>query len=291
MDDDIEAHLEALGLPAGDRHDLPASDGRFSDGSAFKLELLPEGFGEYRELFDLAADHGVTVNRVTDTGGTAFDSDERIRKKCAVCRDHGAELLLAPGTGARNDTSQQKALGAMPGGGVRGMDAVVDAAREAERAADLGCRGFVLFDEGVYAVCRRLREAGDLPPETTFKVSSVHAVANPASLAAWTDRLGPRDSLNPVRDLTLPMLAAMRAATNRPLDVHAYWREHVARPLDAPGIVRAAAPVYLKNFRPDASLERRLLDSAALAREIGHAHSDLAQSSAGADDLGIPAAP
>lgn len=291
MADDIEPHLEDLGLPTGDRHDRPRSDHAFADGSHYKIEFLPEDIGEYRRLFDAADDHGVTVNRVTDTSGTVFASDERIREKCRLCRENDAELLLAPGLGERNDTSQQKSVGGMPMGTTRGMDALRDTVEEAQRIADLGCRGFVLFDPGVYTVCARLREAGDLPADTTIKLSSLLAVANAGTLAFWDERMAPRDSLNPVRDLTVPMLAAMRSVTARPLDIHAFWKDHVARTFDAPEIARVAAPVYLKNYRPGIDLEERLLHSASAVREIERTHPDLDQSPAGGDDLGIPAEP
>ena len=57
------------------------------------------------------------------------------------------------------------------------------------------------------------------------------------------------DSINPVRDIQLQMLAAMRQAISVPLDVHT---ENPAssggfiRHYEAPEMIRVGAPIYLK---------------------------------------------
>ena len=57
------------------------------------------------------------------------------------------------------------------------------------------------------------------------------------------------DSINPVRDLSLDMLCALRASVSVPLDVHTDCPEGSGgfiRTYEAPEIVRCCAPVYLK---------------------------------------------
>jgi predicted deacylase len=62
------------------------------------------------------------------------------------------------------------------------------------------------------------------------------------------EKLG-ADSINPVRDLQLPMLAAIRQAIDIPIDLHT---ENPAssggfiRHYEVPEMIRVAAPLYLK---------------------------------------------
>jgi hypothetical protein len=245
----VRAYLESIDFPSRDDYDLSTSEAAFPDGSDYKIELLPTSVAEYEELIDRGADE-VPVNKFIDVTGTVFDSDATIREKCELAREAGVQLLMEPEKGHDpSDVSQQMALGAMPGGTVRGVDNLVNTLAEVKRAAELGVRGFNLQDEGVLRVCLKMREDGELPPDTLLKVSSAFNVANPSSLAFWADHLDATDSVNPARDLTIPMLGALRAVTDQPIDVHAFWHEDVVRTHDMPEIVRVAASVSVKNYR------------------------------------------
>ena len=59
-----------------------------------------------------------------------------------------------------------------------------------------------------------MRKAGELPANMKFKNSAHNGHGNPASFKLL-ESLG-ADSINPVRDLSLPMLAALRQAVNVP---------------------------------------------------------------------------
>jgi hypothetical protein len=57
------------------------------------------------------------------------------------------------------------------------------------------------------------------------------------------------DSINPVRDLTLPMIAALRQTVSVPLDVHTDnppASGGFIRVYEAPEMVRVGAPLHLK---------------------------------------------
>lgn len=117
------------------------------------------------------------------------------------------------------------------------------------RTSNLGCRGYIIYDEGLLDICLQMREDGVLPRNTTFKISALFSVANPSALKFWADYLNPTDSINPARNLAVSTLAAMRTVAEQPLDVHAYWRTSVVRTKDAAEIVRTSSPVYFKNAR------------------------------------------
>jgi hypothetical protein len=79
------------------------------------------------------------------------------------------------------------------------------------------------------------------------KVSVMLPAANPAA-ARVLERLG-ASTLNVPTDLTLPQLAAIRAAIDIPLDVYVEAPDNVGgfvRLHEIPQVIRVAAPVYLK---------------------------------------------
>jgi len=92
-----------------------------------------------------------------------------------------------------------------------------------------------------------MRKAGKLPKNMHFKLSAHVGHGNPASFK-MLENLG-ADSINPVRDLTLEMIAALRQAVKVPLDVHTDnppGSGGFIRVYEAAEMVRIAAPIHLK---------------------------------------------
>ena len=77
----------------------------------------------------------------------------------------------------------------------------------------------LVWDEGVLDILVKARAAGDVPTDSAYKVSVYTGHANPASIRIL-EELG-ADSLNPVGDLSRPMLGAIREAVTIPLDIWA----------------------------------------------------------------------
>lgn len=130
---------------------------------------------------------------------------------------------------------------------LRGQEQIVRAIEEVKRAAALGCRHFILYDEGCLYVLNEARKAGEIPQECRFKMSAHTGHGNPCS-AKLLENIG-ADSVNPVRDIQLQMLSAMRQAIEIPIDIHT---ENPAssggfiRHYEVPEMIRVAAPLYLK---------------------------------------------
>ncbi len=91
--------------------------------------------------------------------------------------------------------------------------------------------------------------------------------------------------------MTLPMLAAMRAVTDQPLDIHAYWGTSIARTLDTPEIVRVASPVYFKVslFGPGITYEDKFLQGLRVVETIQRYYPEAKQSKNGAKGTVLPA--
>jgi len=288
----VDNILRAMGLPTTEVYELPTSTKTFADGAHYRTEELPTTVDEYERTYALADEHGYVINRISDVRGTMFDSEEELLRKLQLAREHGSEVLMAPGPGEHPfDISQQAEIHQMVEGKLRGMDNVRHTLERLLRASELGCRGFLMYDEGVLLIALRMRQEGILPQETKFKISANVSVANAAALKFWFDLLDPQDDINPVRDLTLPMLAAMRQISDRALDIHVFHRATVARTMEDPEIVRIGSPVYLKNARsgPGMGVEARVRQGFRVIDTMREQRAEAMQSGPGAKGLAVPA--
>jgi hypothetical protein len=182
---------------------------------------------------------------------------------------------------------------------LRGMDQVLRAVEDIKRGYDLGVRGFLIYDEGMLWLVGQMRKDGALPKDIIFKTSAHLGQCNPCSFKLL-ESLG-ADSINPVRDLQIPMIAALRQAVKTPLDVHTDnppGSGGFIRVYEAPEIVRVAAPVHCKTGNSvvgghgemtSASDGKRMADQAAIVVEmVSKYYPELKQSPKGSSDLRIP---
>ena len=105
---------------------------------------------------------------------------------------------------------------------------------------------FALY-EGNLWLLNEMRKAGEIPSDCHFKVSAHAGHGNPCS-AKLLETIG-ADSVNPVRDIQLQMLSAMRQAIDVPIDIHTENPKSTGgfiRHYEVPEMIRVAAPIYLK---------------------------------------------
>lgn len=242
--------LENLGLPGGDRYDLPTSTKRFPDGGQYRFEVPGiQGPGPMRSLLEQLDEYGIRIHRVTQTKGIMFLTDNEIREMVALAKKYDVELILACGPRATTDTSASVKTdeGQRMGYRLRGQEQIVRGIEEIRRAARLGVRGFLIYDEGLLYILNEARKKGFIPEECHFKVSAHSGHGNPCS-ARVLETLG-ADSINPVRDIQVQMLAAMRDAIDVPIDIHTENPKSSGgfiRHYEVPEFIRVAAPIYLK---------------------------------------------
>ena len=130
---------------------------------------------------------------------------------------------------------------------LRGEEQIARGIEEIRRGVKLGVRAFLVYDEGLLWVLGEARKRGFIPADVHFKVSAHSGHGNPCS-AHVLEELG-ADSINPVRDIQIQMLAAMRAAIDVPIDLHTENPKSSGgfiRHYEVPDFIRVAAPVYLK---------------------------------------------
>lgn len=247
---ETRAYLKKIGLPESDLNDLPTSDKRFVDDANFRIEVpTVNSIPTLKALLKRADELGIVINRVTETYGIFRHTLGELKEYIQMAKEYGCEVVLSCGPRATYDTgatvlSQQ---GVRIGYRLRGMEQVVRAIEDVKRAIDIGCRDFLVYDEGLLWVLNQMRKDGELQADIHFKVSAHCGHCNPASFKVL-EELG-ANTINPVRDLQLPMLAALRAAVGVPLDIHTDnppASGGFIRTYEAPEIARIASPCHLK---------------------------------------------
>lgn len=245
-------YLKRKGLPDHDLYELPESKFRFPDGAQYRLEVPTVNSPEaMRAVLETAEKHGVTINRIDETRGIMRYTDEALKEFIQLAKDYKVELNLSVGPRAAYDLSPQRATGTAEAGRIgyrlRGMEQVVRAVEDVKRVVELGCRGILVYDEGLLWLLNEMRKDGELPKDLVFKLSAHCGHGNPVSFKVL-EMLG-ADSINPVRDLTLPMIAALRQAVKVPIDIHVdnpASTGGMIRTYEAPEMVRIGAPIHLK---------------------------------------------
>lgn len=242
--------LETLGLPGGDLYSLPISEKRFDDGGQYRFEVPGiQGPKVMEALLEEVDKYGLYLHRVTQTKGIMSLTDNEISSMVDLANRANLELILAIGPRATTDTSASVNTpeGVRMGYRLRGQEQIVRAIEDVKRAATLGCRGFLVYDEGCLWVLNEMRKVGEIPSDCHFKVSAHTGFGNPCS-ARLLQSIG-ADSINPVRDIQLQMLSAMRAAVDIPIDIHTENPKSTGgfiRHYEVPEFIRVAAPIYLK---------------------------------------------
>ena len=242
--------LKNIGLPTGDAYNLPDSEKTFSDGGQYRFEVPGiQSPSAMKTLLDELDNYGLFIHRVTQTKGIMLLSDDDIKEMVAIAQQFKVELVLAIGPRATYDTSAsvQTAEGQRMGLRLRGQEQIIRAVEDVKRATSFNCNAFLVYDEGLLWLLNEMRKQGEIPPDCKFKVSAHCGHGNPCS-AKLLENIG-ADSINPVRDIQLQMLAAIRQAVGIPLDVHT---ENPAssggfiRHYEVPEMIRVSAPIYLK---------------------------------------------
>jgi hypothetical protein len=296
-------YVKKHGLPTGDLWDLPSSKLRFPDGAAFRIECPTVNSSDtVKSLLDRATQTGITINRITETYGIFRHTRQEIKEYCKLCNEYGCELLLSTGPRATYDTGATvlSPQGVRISYRLRGMEQVLRGVEDIKRGYELGCRGFLVYDEGMLWLVNEMRKDGALPKDIAFKVSAHMGHCNPCSFKLL-EGLG-ADSINPVRDLQFPMIAALRFAIKVPMDVHTDnppGSGGFIRVYEAPEIVRVGAPVHCKTGNSvigghgemtGVTEGKRMADQASIVVEmLSKYYPDLKQSEKRTKDMCIPA--
>lgn len=300
--------LHELGLPEGDRHDLPTSTMTFPDGAHYRVEIPSvEGPAALHAVIEAAQQSGTLIHRISQGSGIMLLSDDDIREMVQLGQRHSIEICLFVGPRAPWEGSAQALT---PDGKIFGwrhtsMDQLVYAFDDVERAVQLGLRSVLIADEGLLWLINQARQRGKLPGDLVVKASALLGAANPLGIKLLVDN--GLDTINVASDISLARLAALRQVVSIPVDLYiespdglgGFTRYH-----EIAEIVRVGAPIYLKfglrnapNIYPSGiHLEqvaiqtgRERVRRAALGLEmLARLSQDYQTSQPGAPGLGIP---
>ena len=305
----LRSFLRSTGLPDGDLHDLPSSTKRFPDGALFRVEIpSTEGPRCFEAVLDQAERLDVRVHRVSQGSGVFMQTDRELDELSQLARDARVEVSLFARPNAAWGLSASARIHPALAASAHGQEQVVANLEDCLRAADHGFRSVLIADLGVLDLFREARETGLLPVEMQAKVSVMLPAANPAA-ARVLERLG-ASTINLPTDLTLPQIAAVRAAVDVPLDVYVEAPDNLGgfvRHHEIPELIRVAAPVYVKfglRNAPDVypagthieattiALSRERVRRARLGLELlARSGYQPASSELGASGLAVPVSP
>lgn len=242
--------LHELGLPEGDRYDLPASTQFFPDGAQYRVEIPSvEGPAAFRAVIEAAEASGTLIHRISQGSGIMLLSDAEISEMVELGHKHGIEVCLFVGPRAPWEGTAQAltADGKHFGWRHMGMDQLVYAFSDIERAVQLGLRSVLVADEGLLWLVDQARKRGMLPHDLVVKASALLGAANPLGIKLLVDQ--GLNTINVASDISLARLAALRQVISIPIDLYiespdglgGFTRYH-----EIAEIVRVAAPIYLK---------------------------------------------
>ena len=255
---EISQFMEKMGIPGRDLGDLPSSTKTFPDGAHWRIEISGVEYPSSLEaVIDEARKRGVVVHRVIATvGGATYCDSSELKALAQIARDEKIEVMMTVGprkgwdVGAKESSTRE---GSMLGFRLRGSDSISYWIADMMRSIEAGFRGFLVYDEGVLSIVTKMREEGFIPKETIFKFSVFGGYCSAAG-ARVIESLG-ATTMNPLSDVSLPILAAIRKAVSMPLDVYIIAVDSFGgmyRAYEAAEIARVAAPCYFK-FEPGTS--------------------------------------
>lgn len=303
--------LATLGLPPGDRHDLPTSDKRFPDGAHYRIEIPSvEGPEAFAAVLDEAARRSVPVQRISQGSGMMLLTDAELREMARLGHDAGVEVCLFVGPRAGWDASAQPLTpdGKQFGWRHLGMDQLAYALADVLRGVEQGIRSILVADEGLLWVIGQAKTRGLLPADLVIKASAVMgSTANPVSVRLL-EQAG-LTTVNVASDTSLPRLAALRQVVDLPVDLYIEGPDGLGgfmRYYEVPELIRVGAPIYLKfglrnapNIYPSGlhlqaaaiATGRERVRRAAIALELlARAVAEYRTSERGAAGLGVPVA-
>jgi hypothetical protein len=306
----IRDFMEKKGIPGRDAYDLPTSSKSFPDGANYRIEIAGvERASTMAAMIDEAHKRNVTIHRcIAAVGGSTYCDAAELREMARMARDEKIEMIMTVGHRKGWDAGSKEistAEGGMQGFRLRGSDNISYHIADIMRSIEAGHRGFLVYDEGVLSILSGMREEGLIPSETIFKFSVFGGYCSAAG-AKVIESMG-ANSMNPISDVSLPILGSIRKAVNLPLDVYVIIVDSFGgmfRAYEGPEIARVASPCYFK-FEPGTSegdiykpwiteawhenLIREKVKIASIVMEIMETHaSGVKVSAKGPADLVLP---
>lgn len=256
--EEIRKFMEKQDIPGRDLHDLPTSNKTFPDGAHYRMEIAGvERASTMEAMISEAKKRNVTIHRViAAVGGSTYCDFEELKAMARMAHEEKIEVIMTIGPRKAWDPGAKEASnpeGMGQGSRLRGSDNISYWLADMMRNIEAGFRGFLVYDEGILYIVNRMRKEGFIPEETIFKFSVFGGYCSAAG-AKVIESLG-ANTMNPISDVSLPILASIRKTVDMPLDVYIIVVDSFGgmfRAYEALEIARVASPCYFK-FEPGTS--------------------------------------
>jgi hypothetical protein len=247
----VKELIEKYGIPGKDNFNLPNSNKKFKDNKKYKIEISGiENVENLKVLISEAKKYKIKVDRIISmvTGATLL-TEEELKDFSSICRKNNIEAIMTPGPRAIWDNGRQILTpeGSLSGLRIRGSNNLNYIIQDIMRGIECGFKGFLIMDEGLLCLLNAMRKNGDIPKDIIFKVSIYAGHGNGASFKLLQN-IG-ANSINPLGDLSLPMLSSIRSCIDIPMDIHVILADSFGgynRIYECPEIVRICSPCFLK---------------------------------------------
>lgn len=254
----IQDFMEKQGIPGRDGYELEASGKAFPDGANFRTEIAGVERASTMEAMIKEADkRGIVIHRaIAAVGGSTYCDAQELKDMAQMANEAKIEIVMTVGHRKGWDVGSKEMAtseGKMQGFRLRGSDNIAFHIADIMRSIDAGFRGFLVYDEGVLFILNKMREEGLIPAETIFKFSVFGGYCNAAG-AKVVESMG-ANSLNPISDVSRPILSSIRKAIDIPLDVYIIVPNSFGgnfRAYETPEIAKVASPCYFK-YEPGTS--------------------------------------
>ncbi len=248
----IRNFMEKEGIPGRDAYDLPNSTKSFPDGANYRIEIAGvERASTMKAMIDEANKRKVTIHgAIAAVGGSTYCDFQELKDMAQMAHDEKIEMIMTVGHRKGWDAGSKEisnSEGSMQGFRLRGSDHISYHIADIMRNIEAGHRGFLVYDEGVLFLLNKMRAEGLFPKETIFKFSVFGGYCSAAG-AKVIESMG-ANSMNPISDVSLPILGSIRKAVDIPLDVYIIIVDAFGgmfRAYETPEIARVASPCYFK---------------------------------------------
>jgi hypothetical protein len=248
----IRDFMEKEGIPGRDAHELPTSIKTFPDGANYRIEIAGvERASTMKAMIEEANKRGVTVHRaIAAVGGSTYCDWQELKDMAQMAAEEKIEVIMTVGHRKAWDPGGKEIStpeGGMQGFRLRGSDNMSYYFADMMRCIEAGHRGFLVYDEGALYLLSKMRAEGLIPKDVIFKYSVFAGYCSPAG-AKVVETMGV-NSLNPISDVSLPILGSIRQAVDIPLDVYIIIVDAFGgmfRAYETPEIARVASPCYFK---------------------------------------------
>ncbi|MEM9243166.1 MAG: peptidase [Pseudomonadota bacterium] len=279
----MQKWLQSRDYPYSDNADIIISDKTFDNGALYGLEIpIVNSFNILQTTIKYLESYSLQCDRFNETRGSFLLSDSEIKDMLGLCFEKKIGITFALSARPEYDVKSsfyKSKFGLEQCRKLNNVDAIAYTLDEAVRLAELGCRGLIVYDDGVLSLLQRMRTENTLPKDMYFKASS-HCMATNPFISQLLFNQG-ANSVTTIHDASLSVLAQTRQLCKDlildiPIDVYKDKGGYI-RYNEIANIVRVSSPCILKvgasaQANPYDSINDKIIQNRVKRAYVAHEH-------------------